>query len=66
MELPFEIKMEKPFFDTVYIAREFGMFTKTGKPANEAVGNIIKKLEIDNNDSIETLESKGNWQGRTK
>lgn len=66
LELPFEIKTEQPFFDTVYIAREIGIFTKTGKPANEAVGNIIKKLEIDNNDFLETLESKGNWQGSVK
>ncbi|MCH1982462.1 toxin Bro [Ruminococcus sp. OA3] len=65
-ELPFEIQTEQPYYDTVHIAREIGIFTKTGKPASDAVGNIIKKLDINDSEYIETLESKGNWQGSVK
>lgn len=65
-ELPFEIKTEQPYYDTVHIARELSMFTKTGKPASDAAGNIIKKLDISDSEYIETLESKGNWQGSVK
>lgn len=65
-ELPFEIKTEQPYYDTVHIARELRMFTKAGKPASDAVGNIIKKLDISDSEYIETLESKGNWQGSVK
>ena len=66
VELPFEIKTEQPYYDTVHIARELGVFTKSGKPASDAVGNIIKKLQIEESEYIETLESKGNWQGSVK
>lgn len=66
VELPFEIETEQPYYDTVHIARELGIFTKTGKPASDAVGNIIKKLPIEEDEYIETLESKGNWQGSVK
>lgn len=66
VELPFEIKTEQPYYDTVHIARELGVFTKSGKPASDAVGNIIKKLQIEECEYIETLESKGNWQGSVK
>lgn len=65
-ELPFEIKTDQPYYDTVHIARELRMFTKTGKPASDAAGNIIKKLDISDSEYIETLESKGNWQGSVK
>ncbi|MDC7289555.1 ORF6N domain-containing protein [Blautia schinkii] len=66
VELPFEIKTEQPYYDTVHIARELGVFTKSGKPASDAVGNIIKKLQIEESEYIETLESKGNWQGSVR
>lgn len=44
--LPIEIKTEKKYYDTKYIARQCGIYTKANKPAYQAVSMILKKLDI--------------------
>lgn len=64
--LPIEIQSEQAYYDTVHIAREAGMYTRSGKPASDAVSKIIKRLELDESEYTETWEAKGNWQGTVR
>lgn len=66
IELPVEINAGKKYYDTVQIAKACGMYSRTGKPANMAVGAIIRKLDIDESMYIDTWEGKGNWQGTVR
>ena len=67
VELPVEIKEEQPYFDTVHIARDVGIFSKVGnKPAYNAVCEIIKKINVDQSEYVETWEAKGKWEGTVR
>lgn len=65
--LPIMIQSDKQYYDTTYIARKVGIYVKSsGKPAEKAVNEIIRKLNITEDMYTETWESKGNWQGTVR
>ncbi|WP_313181243.1 ORF6N domain-containing protein [Lacrimispora sp.] len=65
--IPIEIQADKQYWDTVHIARRVGIYYKTsGKPADKAVNEIIRRIGISEADYTETWESKGNWQGTVR
>lgn len=62
-----EIGTDKKYWDTVHIARQVGIYTKSsGKPADKAVNEIIRRIEVTEADYTDTWESKGNWQGTVR
>ena len=63
VELPIEVLEEEHFYDTKQIASMLRVFSKTKKPAFQAISEIIKKLEIDENDFKVVWESNGAWSG---
>ncbi|MCC0656357.1 Bro-N domain-containing protein [Clostridioides sp. ES-S-0123-01] len=63
IELPLEIEEKEHFFDTVQIATKLNIYSKSNKPAFHAVGEIIKKLNIQDNEKLVVLESKKGWSG---
>lgn len=66
-QLPLMIKADKQYYDTVYIARKAGIYVKSsGKPAEKAVNEIIRRLEISGDMYIETWETNGKWQGTVR
>jgi len=65
--IPIEIQADKRYWDTVHIARHVGIYYKSsGKPADKAVNEIIRRIGISEADYTETWESKGNWQGTVR
>lgn len=65
--LPIMIQSDKQYCDTTYIARNIGVYVKnSGKPAEKAVNEIIRRLAIMEDMYTETWESKGNWQGTVR
>ena len=67
LALPIEIKADQQYFDTVHIARKVGIYYKSsGKPADKAVNEIIRRLDISSDMYTETWESKGQWQGTVR
>lgn len=64
--LPIEIEAGKQYYDTKHIARQCGMYTKSGNPAYKAVGEIAKKLELREDQFTDTWEAKGNWEGTVR
>ena len=65
--LPVMIKADQQYFDTVHIARKVGIYYQSsGKPADKAVNEIIRRLDIPENMYTETWESKGKWQGTVR
>lgn len=64
--LPIEIEAGKKYHDTKHIARQCGMYTKSGKPAYQAAGEIAKKLELREDQYTDTWEAKGNWEGAVR
>ncbi|EOY7425905.1 BRO family protein [Clostridioides difficile] len=63
IELPLEIEEKEHFFDTVQIATKLNIYSKSNKPAFHAIGEIIKKLDIQDNEKLVVLESKRGWSG---
>lgn len=62
-----EIGADKKYWDTVHIARQVGIYTKSsGKPADKAVNEIIRRIEVTEADYTDTWESKGNWEGTVR
>lgn len=62
-----EIGADKQYWDTVHIARKVGICAKpSGKPADKAVNEIIRRIGITEEDYTDTWESKGNWQGTVR
>lgn len=58
--LPVMIEADRQYFDTVHIARKVGIYYQSsGKPADKAVNEIIRRLDISENMYTETWESKG-------
>ena len=65
--LPVMIEADRQYFDTVHIARKVGLYYQSsGKPADKAVNEIIRRLDISENMYTETWESKGKWQGTVR
>lgn len=65
--LPVMIEADRQYFDTVHIARKVGIYYQSsGKPADKAVNEIIRRLDILENMYTETWESKGKWQGTVR
>lgn len=65
IELPLEIEEKEHFFDTKQIATKLNMYSKTNKPAFMAVCEIIKKLDIKEEEKLIVLANKDNWNGTT-
>ena len=67
VSLPIEIQSDKHYVDTVHIARHVGLYYQSsGKPADKAVNEIIRRLNLPETMYTETWESKGNWQGAVR
>lgn len=67
VELPVMIEADQQYFDTVHIARQVGLYYQSsGKPADKAVNEIIRRLNVSKNLYTETWESKGKWQGTVR
>lgn len=65
--LPIMILADKQYYDTTYIARKVGIYVKSsGKPAEKAINEIIRRLDIPEDMYTETWENKGNWQGTVR
>lgn len=67
VELPVMIEADQQYFDTVHIARQARLYYQSsGKPADKAVNEIIRRLNLPENLYTETWESKGKWQGAVR
>jgi prophage antirepressor-like protein len=67
IELPVLIESGQQYYDTVHIARQIGLcYQSSGKPADKAVNEIIRRLDIPDSMYTETWESKGKWQGTVR
>jgi Prophage antirepressor len=67
VDIPIDIEADKQYFDTVHIARRVGIYVKSsGKPAGKAVNEIIRRIDIADNEYVETYESKEGWQGTVR
>lgn len=65
--LPIAIGADKRYWDTIHIARQAGIFYKTsGKPADKAINEIIRRIGVTEDDYTDTWESKGKWQGTVR
>lgn len=65
--LPVEIEADKRYLDTVHIARQAGIcYKSSGKPADKAVNEIIRRIGVDESGYTDTWESKGKWQGTVR
>ena len=64
VDLPIMIEADQQYYDTVHIARQARLYYQSsGKPADKAVNEIIRRLDLSEDLYTETWESKGNWQG---
>lgn len=64
VDLPIMIEADQQYFDTIHIARQVRLYYQSsGKPADKAVNEIIRRLDLSEDLYTETWESKGNWQG---
>ena len=63
IDLPIQIEEEEHFYDTKQIATILGVYSKSNKPAFQAVGEIIKKLDISDTEIKAVWESNGSWCG---
>ena len=62
-----DIQADKHYVDTTHIARHVGLYYQSsGKPADKAVNEIIRRLQLPESMYTETWESKGNWQGAVR
>lgn len=67
VDLPIMIEADQQYFDTVHIARQARLYYQSsGKPADKAVNEIIRRLDLSEDLYTETWESKGNWQGAVR
>ncbi|MFL8713039.1 ORF6N domain-containing protein [Clostridioides sp. GD02377] len=63
VDIPLEIEEKEHFYDTKQIARKLGLYTMSNKPAFQAVKQIIRKLDIKENEMKTVLETNGSWTG---
>ncbi|MDU6438214.1 MAG: Bro-N domain-containing protein [Lachnospiraceae bacterium] len=67
VNLPITIEADQQYVDTVHIARQARLYYKSsGKPADKAVNEIIRRLDLSEDMYTETWESKGKWQGTVR
>lgn len=67
VDLPIMIEADQQYYDTVHIARQARLYYQSsGKPADKAVNEIIRRLDLSEDLYTETWESKGNWQGAVR
>lgn len=67
VEIPIQIIADQQYYDTVHIARQVGIYYQSsGKPADKAINEIIRRLDIPESMYTETWESKGKWQGTVR
>lgn len=66
-DLPLMIKADKQYHDAEYIARKVGIYVQSsGKPAEKAVNEIIRRLDVSEDMYTETWEANGKWQGTVR
>ncbi|PPS79553.1 toxin Bro, partial [Clostridioides difficile] len=63
IDLPIEIEEEESFFDTKQIASKLKIYSKSNKPAQLAVCEIIKKIDLEENEVKGVWETNGSWTG---
>ncbi|VFF18824.1 prophage antirepressor-related protein [Clostridioides difficile] len=63
IDLPIEIEEEESFFDTKQIASKLKIYSKSNKPAQMAVCEIIKKIKLEENEVKGVWETNGSWTG---
>ncbi len=63
VDIPLEIEEKEHFYDTKQIARKLRLYTMSNKPAFQAVKQIIRKLDIKEDEMKTVLETNGNWTG---
>lgn len=67
VNLPITIEADQQYVDTVHIARQARLYYKSsGKLADKAVNEIIRRLDLSEDMYTETWESKGKWQGTVR
>ncbi|WP_032507916.1 Bro-N domain-containing protein, partial [Clostridioides difficile] len=63
IDLPIEIDEEEHYFDTKQIASKLKIYSKSNKPAQLAVCEIIKKIKLEENEVKGVWETNGSWTG---
>ncbi|WP_236887079.1 Bro-N domain-containing protein [Clostridioides difficile] len=63
IDLPIEIDEEEHYFDTKQIASKLKIYSKSNKPAQMAICEIIKKIKLEENEVKEIWETNGSWTG---
>ncbi|HBF6777302.1 TPA: Bro-N domain-containing protein [Clostridioides difficile] len=63
IDLPIEIEEEESFFDTKQIASKLKIYSKSNKPAQMAVCEIIKKIDLEDSEVKGVWETNGSWTG---
>ena len=63
IDLPIEINEEEHYFDTKQIASKLKIYSKSNKPAQLADCEIIKKIDLEENEVKGVWETNGSWTG---
>ncbi|HBE9538171.1 TPA: toxin Bro [Clostridioides difficile] len=63
IDLPIEINEEEHYFDTKQIASKLKLYSKSNKPAQMAVCEIIKKIDLEDSEVKGVWETNGSWTG---
>ena len=63
IDLPIEINEEEHYFDTKQIASKLKIYSKSNKPAQMAVCEIIKKIDLEDSEVKGVWETNGSWTG---
>ncbi|HCK3093715.1 TPA: toxin Bro [Clostridioides difficile] len=63
IDLPIEIDEEEYYFDTKQIASKLKIYSKSNKPAQMAVCEIIKKIDLEDGEVKGVWETNGSWTG---
>ncbi|HEB5000118.1 TPA: toxin Bro [Clostridioides difficile] len=63
IDLPIEIDEEEHYFDTKQIASKLKIYSKSNKPAQMAVCEIIKKINVEDSEVKGVWETNGSWTG---
>ncbi|CZR74842.1 hypothetical protein CDFC105_93383 [Clostridioides difficile] len=63
IDLPIEIDEEEHYFDTKQIASKLKLYSKSNKPAQLAVCEIIKKIDLEDSEVKGVWETNGSWTG---
>ncbi|HBE9815994.1 BRO family protein [Clostridioides difficile] len=63
IDLPIEIDEEEHYFDTKQIASKLKIYSKSNKPAQLAVCEIIKKIDLEDSEVKGVWETNGSWTG---